>query len=112
MSDAKPKPVKIKKRGETLAVSKDGYSFNPSDEHWRLNKDVLISLGVTASLTQATQHGFRQTLRRYAEAMSAMHTYNMAERLTRRSEEHTYELQSLMRSSYAVFCLIKKRNSL
>src|SRR3546814_9596356 len=27
-----------------------------------------------------------------------------------RSEEHTYELQSLMRSSYAVFCLTKKKN--
>src|SRR3546814_9735730 len=30
--------------------------------------------------------------------------------LTRRSEEHTSELQSLMRISYAVFCLKKKRN--
>src|SRR3546814_4639375 len=28
---------------------------------------------------------------------------------TRRSEEHTSELQSLMRISYAVFCLKKKR---
>src|SRR3546814_2819692 len=28
---------------------------------------------------------------------------------TRRSEEHTSELQSLMRSSYAVFCLKKKK---
>src|SRR3546814_1640882 len=27
-----------------------------------------------------------------------------------RSEEHTSELQSLMRSSYAVFCLTKKNN--
>src|SRR3546814_4592057 len=27
-----------------------------------------------------------------------------------RSEEHTSELQSLMRSSYAVFCLKKKNN--
>src|SRR3546814_10378308 len=27
-----------------------------------------------------------------------------------RSEEHTYELQSLMRNSYAVFCLTKKKN--
>src|SRR3546814_6903433 len=27
-----------------------------------------------------------------------------------RSEEHTYELQSLMRISYAVFCLKKKKN--
>src|SRR3546814_9732390 len=29
----------------------------------------------------------------------------------RRSEEHTSELQSLMRTSYAVFCLKKKRNT-
>src|SRR3546814_10100340 len=27
-----------------------------------------------------------------------------------RSEEHTFELQSLMRISYAVFCLKKKKN--
>src|SRR3546814_20565488 len=29
----------------------------------------------------------------------------------RRSEEHTSELQSLMRISYAVFCLKKKKNT-
>src|SRR3546814_5188763 len=29
-----------------------------------------------------------------------------------RSEEHTSELQSLMRTSYAVFCLKKKKNTL
>src|SRR3546814_3078261 len=31
---------------------------------------------------------------------------------TRRSEEHTSELQSLMRISYAVFCLKKKNNNI
>src|SRR3546814_7667252 len=31
-------------------------------------------------------------------------------RLSGRSEEHTSELQSLMRISYAVFCLKKKKN--
>src|SRR3546814_5575740 len=31
--------------------------------------------------------------------------------LYRRSEEHTSELQSLMRISYAVFCLKKKKNT-
>src|SRR3546814_8382018 len=30
---------------------------------------------------------------------------------TLRSEEHTSELQSLMRNSYAVFCLKKKKNT-
>src|SRR3546814_5926118 len=29
----------------------------------------------------------------------------------KRSEEHTSELQSLMRNSYAVFCLKKKQNN-
>src|SRR3546814_9381748 len=31
--------------------------------------------------------------------------------ITRRSEEHTSELQSLMRISYAVFCLKKKKKT-
>src|SRR3546814_4001607 len=34
--------------------------------------------------------------------------YRAAQLPQRRSEEHTSELQSLMRSSYAVFCLKKK----
>src|SRR3546814_5630497 len=33
------------------------------------------------------------------------------ENLVGRSEEHTSELQSLMRNSYAVFCLKKKNNN-
>src|SRR3546814_7961596 len=33
-----------------------------------------------------------------------------AHAVDRRSEEHTSELQSLMRISYAVFCLKKKKN--
>src|SRR3546814_4503907 len=34
---------------------------------------------------------------------------NLDERLGKRSEEHTTELQSLMRISYEVFCLKKKK---
>src|SRR3546814_9226895 len=34
-----------------------------------------------------------------------------SERTTERSEEHTSELQSLMRISYAVFCLKKKKQT-
>src|SRR3546814_5451105 len=36
----------------------------------------------------------------------------MLDRQYRRSEEHTSELQSLMRISYAVFCLKKKKTKL
>src|SRR3546814_7913310 len=47
---------------------------------------------------------------------AARHRRKLASRLMRmtsdhsRSEEHTSELQSLMRISYAVFCLKKKNN--
>src|SRR3546814_8833829 len=37
--------------------------------------------------------------------------YCRGSRQDRRSEEHTSELQSLMRISYAVFCLKKKNNN-
>src|SRR3546814_7630389 len=38
-----------------------------------------------------------------------IHAQRTAEHAALRSEEHTSELQSLMRSSYAVFCLKKKK---
>src|SRR3546814_2207107 len=37
--------------------------------------------------------------------------YNLAA-MSHRSEEHTSELQSLMRITYAVFCLKKKKNTI
>src|SRR3546814_9068174 len=40
------------------------------------------------------------------------HSDNLANDSLLRSEEHTSELQSLMRSSYAVFCLKKKTNNI
>src|SRR3546814_7038986 len=39
------------------------------------------------------------------------HGCHAVQRLRPRSEEHTSELQSLMRISYAVFCLKKKRRT-
>src|SRR3546814_5196189 len=49
----------------------------------------------------------------YSSALAAWMTaifppQNLADTLGERSEEHTSELQSLMRISYAVFCLKKK----
>lgn len=83
MSDAEPRPVKVKKRAEALAVSKDGYSFNPSEDHWRLNKDVLVSLVLPVPVNASTEAGFRAALQRYAEEASARHTENMATRFKR-----------------------------
>src|SRR3546814_7966882 len=43
-------------------------------------------------------------------ALTAMLNWYRASKIEVRSEEHTSELQSLMRISYAVFCLKKKKN--
>src|SRR3546814_4525024 len=43
-----------------------------------------------------------------ADLLPGCGDHHQEHRLTARSEEHTSELQSLMRSSYAVFCLKKK----
>src|SRR3546814_2621014 len=42
---------------------------------------------------------------------AALLVQHQGEVALQRSEEHTSELQSLMRISYAVFCLKKKKNS-
>ncbi|HFF6190642.1 site-specific integrase [Stenotrophomonas maltophilia] len=65
------------------AVSKAGYAFNVLDEYWQLDKDVTVALGLVAMLPDAVQSGFRLTLQRYAEELSAHHTYNMAEAFKR-----------------------------
>src|SRR3546814_2818823 len=44
-----------------------------------------------------------------AAAGAVVQAINAAVRCEQRSEEHTSELQSLMRISYAVFCLKKKK---
>src|SRR3546814_10636826 len=58
---------------------------------------------------------FERIARRIADRTEqhAIRTFGEIERCGRqrvRSEEHTSELQSLMRISYAVFCLKKKKN--
>src|SRR3546814_9000534 len=58
--------------------------------------------------TKLTVHVIGQAL---GCAMSRTSDPKITGRAVRRSEEHTSELQSLMRSSYAVFCLKKKKTN-
>src|SRR3546814_10910365 len=55
---------------------------------------------ITADPTEDLSGYFRQTIGNYSLFTEE------------RSEEHTSELQSLMRISYAVFCLQKKQNNI
>src|SRR3546814_4138927 len=54
--------------------------------------------------------GFVKILERLVEAREVR--WRLLDELVGRSEEHTSELQSLMRTSYAVFCLKKKKSIL
>src|SRR3546814_8987476 len=57
-------------------------------------------------------HGMRPlSAERSPSVQCALHSASLAEGISasQRSEEHTSELQSLMRISYAVFCLKKKK---
>src|SRR3546814_7947308 len=72
------------------------------DQH-HTTEDTAIAIG--EALSKAL--GDRKGITRYGHAYAPMD-----ETLSRvRSEEHTSELQSLMRISYAVFCLKKKKNN-
>src|SRR3546814_443943 len=54
--------------------------------------------------------GFDYLIKVRVRDMEAYRQFLGASLTSLRSEEHTSELQSLMRISYAVFCLITKRN--
>src|SRR3546814_5762693 len=58
------------------------------------------------------KHRLHQSARIATYGMGmAMRAADARQRQQSRSEEHTSELQSLMRISYAVFCLKKKNNN-
>lgn len=83
MVRVKPKQVDAERKSIARAVSKDGYPFEPTDDHWRLNKDVQIALGLPGAIDAIAEAGFRATLLRYAEEASARHTRNMETRFKR-----------------------------
>src|SRR3546814_6060752 len=66
-------------------------------------EDTAACLGIPPETVKTRLHRAKQHLRRRLQ-------HRVATALTDRSEEHTSELQSLMRISYAVFCLKKKKH--
>src|SRR3546814_2713122 len=70
------------------------------------------SLPRTSPPRPAATHCSRPAPHRAASTCwSTMPVWSSAAGLPIRSEEHTSELQSLMRNSYAVFCLKKKKTT-
>src|SRR3546814_9477617 len=60
---------------------------------------------------RSSQTGGGHDMDHYADDLAALTSHLDLENAVHRSEEHTSELQSLMRISYAVFCLKKKKHN-
>src|SRR3546814_2297450 len=94
----------IAKTGDNIVSSTDLYGGT-----WNLFANTLKDQGIEVRFVDpADPQAFARatdakTRAYYAEALPNP-------KLVVRSEEHTSELQSLMRISYAVFCLKKKKN--
>src|SRR3546814_6906094 len=71
------------------------------------------ALGAAVALLAQQPHPLDQRVRKALDLGTATgHPVNPNRKPFERSEEHTSELQSLMRISYAVFCLKKKKHKL
>src|SRR3546814_1503003 len=76
-----------------------------------------VAARLAMHLGDLAQHRYREQVRRDQERIQTRtirrpeHRMDQPDLLCRRSEEHTSELQSLMRTSYAVLCLNKKQNA-
>src|SRR3546814_9720860 len=97
-----------------LIATLGSQALEPSREHPGANS---AGLGLSARYIVANGHSLHSRDRRYARDAGGpvpRYVQHGARRRVRpsqqqpRSEEHTSELQSLMRNSYAVFCLNKK----
>src|SRR3546814_8211215 len=70
----------------------------------------LLAVSIDAFSQYQTQHAWAWEHQAITRARLATGDPTIGRRFEDRSEEHTSELQSLMRISYAVFCLKKKNN--
>src|SRR3546814_1906174 len=70
-----------------------------------------LSDGPSTRDHRITMTDFRLCSTRQSRSQAGLCHCTLADGFQPRSEEHTSELQSLMRISYAVFCLKKKKNN-
>src|SRR3546814_6211759 len=76
--------------------------------HDRLGDQILMAAGVDTRIDVSTPVRIRPTVKTAIDKLRQIVRHQIIAQ-TIRSEEHTSELQSLMRISYAVFCLKKKK---
>src|SRR3546814_1337210 len=101
------------------SIGRQAFVSFPNFAHWRVRLSLLwegkmpvtrllpVKWYETPNIHHLTIHDFRELVRDKGYKIEG-EWFLSGDR--QRSEEHTSELQSLMRISYAVFCLKKKKN--
>src|SRR3546814_1326875 len=103
-TSVRDQPVLNQRQGQHLAILKDAWQFFVTDAgkrriHHQHEPDGDQHIGrADGKPVDCTRKARHESAEQYTERHSCEN----------RSEEHTSELQSLMRLSYAVFCLNKK----
>src|SRR3546814_7398596 len=92
--------------GQRLDLVDEGVQDEPLDVCVTDRDDMVLDSGEDLRGLHALVHAALEATSRAADQVLLTGTEH---RLVERSEEHTSELQSLMRISYAVFCLKKKK---
>src|SRR3546814_5027648 len=78
------------------------------ERRWAIVRNRLDAIGCDMLIAVGAHNTWSGGMNRWLT--DYMVTYRRVVLFHRRSEEHTSELQSLMRISYAVFCVKKKKN--
>src|SRR3546814_7931077 len=102
--------------GKERLMDEDDYRDETSDDparaFERLRGEVSLLRSAIEGLTAARESidipDYEPTLAHTEKVLAVL--AQQIDGVRKRSEEHTSELQSLMRISYAVFCLKKKKN--
>lgn len=100
-TDFKAAGVKV----PTQHTSKGGYPFQFDSDEWRLDGSTVISFEHLSPISNRLRDSFKKALCRYAEELSAMHTYNMFNRFNafmkaNKEDEITVDALSNYRASF------------
>src|SRR3546814_6828994 len=101
--------VRRGRRYDGIILDPPKYGRGPTGEVWKLENNLPDLIADCVKLLAADSRFLVLTV--YAVRMSALAIGELLRQATARSEEHTSELQPLMRISYAGFCMHKKNNS-
>src|SRR3546814_2411327 len=99
----------VQKLGNAFEEASDMPTAVTQQGHPRMNYTQIFRNGWAISGTAKAVKFLTGSKLAHNKKMCASYHAEDMERTFLRSEEHTSELQSLMRSSYAVFCLKKKK---